>query len=198
MSVEKDEVLRELFKISKRVGERGWAPGSSGNISVRIPGKSLIYIKVTGKNMLDLTPSDILTLDMDGNIVEGVGKPSKEVRFHLGIYRVRGDVGAVIHSHPPYASAYAIIGIPIPLKTAPGKYVLKRIPEVEFAPRGSKELAEGVIKAFQDPQVKAVTLKGHGIVAVGATLQEAYNITEWVEDAAREAFLTSLLAKGLE
>ena len=188
-------IINDLLKISQRLGERGWVPGSSGNISVIHPGKDQIYIKVTGKSMLDLTPSDILTLDLSGKVLEGEGRPSKEVRFHLGIYKAREDVKAVIHSHPPFASAFAIAGLPLPLQTAPGKLILKRVPEVEFALPGSRELAEGVVGAFKDPEVKAVLLKGHGIVAVGASLYDTYNITEWVEDAAREAFLVSNLTR---
>jgi L-fuculose-phosphate aldolase len=189
------KLIEDLLNVSRTVANRGWAPGSSGNTSVRISGSGLVLIKATGKSMNWIEPESILKVDLAGNILAGEGRPSKEIRFHLGIYSRREDIGGVIHAHPPFATSWAIAGLQFPLLTAPGKTVLKKVPMVDFAPSGSIELATMVTKTFEDRSVSAVLLKGHGVVAAGKTIYDAFNIMEWTEDAARVALLTAYIEK---
>jgi len=192
------EDLREaLIKVSKLAGSRGWCPGTSGNISVLNPDTGEVYIKVSGRSMSDLKPGDILTLDLDGKVLEGSGRPSKEVNFHLGIYKKRKDVKAVLHTHPPYATAYATAGRSLPMVTATAKLILKNIPLVGYAPPGSSELADLVVKCFEDPEVCSVLMKNHGVVSVGGDLYRALYVTEWVEHEAETAFLSSIIRRFL-
>jgi len=186
-----------LIKVSRLSGSRGWCPGTSGNISVLDPDTGKVYIKVSGRSMADLKPSDILTLDLDGKVLEGSGRPSKEVNFHLGIYKKRKDVKAVLHTHPPYATAYATAGRSLPMVTATAKHILKKVPLVDYAPPGSSELADLVVKRFEDPDVCAVLMKNHGVVSVGGNLYRALYVTEWVENAAETAFLYSVIKRFL-
>ena len=183
-------LIEDLLDVSKMVADRGWAPGSSGNTSVRIHGTDLVLIKASGKNMSWIEPRSVLKVDLAGKILEGEGRPSKEISLHLGIYSRREDVEAVIHAHPPFATSWAIAGIQFPLLTAPGKAVLKRMPMIDFASPGSVELATIVTKAFEDNSVGAALMKGHGVVAAGKTIYEAFNLMDWAEDAARAALLT--------
>lgn len=187
----KTEELDEFIRICNYLGIKGWVPGSSGNASILNEDKKLVYIKESGKPMAFVTKSDLLAIDMNGNVLEGNGKPSKEFRFHLGIYKKRKDVKAIIHAHSPYATAFAIAGKEIPLKTAPGIAVLKKVPMIDYCPPGSEDLAAKVIACFGDGEVQVALLKGHGTVAVGKNMIEACKITEWTEDAAKEAFLSS-------
>jgi len=187
--------LREdLVAVTRKVAERGWAPGSSGNTSVRIPGTDSFLIKASGDSMTWAQPDAILKIDNRGNILSGSGKPSKEVGFHLGVYSRRPDVGGVIHAHPPYATSWAIAGTVFPLVTGPSKIWLKKIPMVPPAPSGSTELAKMVTDAFADESMRVVLLEGHGLVAAGETIYEAFNFVDWAEDAARAAVYTSLIA----
>lgn len=188
-----EELKNDLIKISRRSADRGWSPGTSGNLSVLNRDKMEVYIKVSGSSMMDLEIGNILTLDLDGNITGGEGQPSKEVNFHLGIYKNREDVGAVLHVHAPFATAFATAGIELPIITIPAKTVLKKVPVVEYIQPGSAELAKRVVESFKDQEVRSLLLKGHGLVSVGKTIYEAYHITEWTENAAKVVFLTHVL-----
>jgi len=161
------------------------------------PDTGEVYIKISGRSMSDLKPTDILTLNLDGKVIDGSGRPSKEVNFHLGIYKKRKDVKAVLHTHPPYATAYATAGKPLPMVTATAKLILKKVPIVDYAPPGSKELAELVVSKFEDPDVCSVIMKNHGVVSVGADIYRALYVTEWVENEAETAFLYSIIKRLL-
>ena len=191
--LDETKLREDLVSVTKKVDERGWAPGSSGNTSIKIPGANNFLIKATNASMIWAGPETILKMDKDGNVISGSGKPSKEFRFHLGIYAERPEVGGVIHAHPPYATSWAIAGRVFPLVTAPSKVWLKKIVIVPPAPGGSPELAKSVIEAFADESIKVVLLQGHGIVAAGRTIFEAFNFVDWAEDAARAAVYTGLI-----
>jgi len=188
--VDQSNLKERFIEACHSMSLKGWFPGSSGNVSIRDPDRGRVYIKPTGCRMIDLKLADVVLLDLDGNIIEGKGEPSKEVNFHLGIYRVRKDVTAVIHNHSPYATSFAIAGREFPLLTPPAKAMIRKVPLVEFAPPGSKDLADMVVKKFSDPTVKAVLLRGHGTVSAGEDMEDAIKISEWLEDAAFHAYLS--------
>jgi L-fuculose-phosphate aldolase len=164
-----------------------------GNISALNSNLERVYIKRAGADLNRLKHKDILTLDLDGNVLKGEGKPSIETSFHLGIYKVRKDARAVFHVHPPFATAYAVAGKKIPMVTEAAKIVLIDVPLLPHAPPGSIELANMVADSFKDSRAKAVVLKDHGIVVIGETLEGAYHTTALVEDTAKIAFLSSLI-----
>jgi len=181
------------------ISTKGWSPGSSANISVRVPGTNHVCIKSTGTSMTFGTmdpESSVVVIDLEGNQVDGVRKPSIEFRFHLGIYKARPDVGAVLHAHSPYATGYAVANLELPMVSAPGRLALKKVPLLAFAPPGSQELANIVTTAFSDRSILSALLVGHGVVAVGADIYEAFKYLDWTEDAAQIAFLSGLLKAG--
>ena len=93
------------------ISTKGWSPGNSANISTRVPETDHVCIKSADTNMAfgALDPdSNVVVIDLDETQVHGVRKSSMVFRFHLGIYKVRPDVGAVLHVHPPYATSYAV------------------------------------------------------------------------------------------
>jgi L-fuculose-phosphate aldolase len=152
-----------------------------------------VFIKRSGADLSRLKLADVLTLDLDGNVLKGEGKPSVETRFHVGIYKVRKDVRAVFHVHPPFATAYAVAGKKVPMVTEAAKIVLIDVPLLPRAPPGSVELARRVEDSFKDLRVKAVLLSEHGVIAVGETLEGAYHTAALVEDTAKIALLSSLI-----
>jgi L-ribulose-5-phosphate 4-epimerase len=187
-----EQLRTEICRVMQLASSKGWSPGSSANISVRVPETNHVCIKSTGTSMAfsAMAPSmSVVVIDLDGNPVDGDQKPSIESKFHLGIYRVRPDVGAVFHAHPPYATSYAIANRELPLVTGPGRYVLKRVPLLDFALSGSVELAEAVTSAFSDRTVVSALLSGHGVVTVGADMYKAFSHLDWTEDAAQVAHL---------
>lgn len=192
LSLSDEGVLRKEFVvISRRCGSQGWCPGTLGNISMLNPKANFVYIKSSGADLNVLELSDIIVLDLEGKVLLGEGEPSKEFGFHLGIYKIRSDVGCVFHVHPSYATAFAVAGKKLPMITEAAKIILIDVPLVESAPPGSGELASNVIEGFRDPNVKAVLIRDHGIVAVGSDLQDTFSIASLVEDTAKVAFLSS-------
>lgn len=197
MSMEEavEKLKQNIVRISREAYEKGLVSAAGGNLSIRFG--DAVLIKATGVAFRDLTPNDIVTIDLKGNVIDGYGRPSKEVRFHLGIYKNRPDVKAVMHTHSTFAVAFAVAGKPPPLLTTQSKALLKKVPVVEYATPGSEELAKLVVEAFKDRDVKAALLKDHGAVAVGGTLQEALNVAELLEETAKIAVLCYLLSSGV-
>lgn len=181
------------MRVSREAYDRGFVSGTGGNISACIS-TNRVLIKPSGMRLKDLTPKNLLVVDLNGRVIEGTGKPSEEIRFHLGIYKFRREVGAVIHTHSPAATAFAVVGRELPPITAQAAKILGKIPLVDYAPPGSKELAKLVVKAFK-PKVKAALLRGHGSVAVGKNLAEAFNNADLLEETARIALFTFQLGK---
>lgn len=182
---------KEFLQIAHRAVEVGLQSSTGGNISMKCGHRFLI--KGMGHSFYDLKESGISIVDVDGNSLGDRPKPSKEIHFHLGIYRTRDQVCGVVHYHAPFSTAHAVRGITIPLLTIHAKRILKKIPIIPEAPDGSKELADYVISAFRDREVKAILLAGHGLVAIGSTLSEAENIAELVEESAKISLFASLL-----
>jgi L-fuculose-phosphate aldolase len=188
-----NKLKREIVNVSQRCGGQGWCPGTLGNISTLDSSLERVYIKRSGADLNRLRLKDIMTLDLDGNVLKGEGKSSIETSFHLGIYKIRKDARAVFHVHPPFATAYAVAGKKIPMVTEAAKIVLIDVPLLPHAPSGSIELANRVADGFKDSRVKAVLLREHGVVAVGETLENTYYTTALVEDTAKVALLSSLI-----
>lgn len=190
-----DKYKKEISKFSRLSYNRGLIAAKGGNLSIRIPGTEHVLITPTGISLRDITPDIIIGLDLYGNPLEKNQKlkPSKETPFHTSIYRLKNDVFAIAHLHPPFATALSLKDKPFPILTAPGMVNLGTVPLVEFAFMGTKELCEFVSEAVKkNSGVKALLLKGHGIIAMGADLSSAYYIADLVEDCAKVALLSSL------
>ncbi|KAE8763345.1 class II aldolase/adducin family protein [Georgenia thermotolerans] len=184
----------ELVTVSRRGYERGLVAGVSGNNSVRIPGTDLVLIKTTGQCQGDMDTADTVVMTLDGEVLEPGRKPSKEWRWHTAIYRVRPDVGAVVHQHPPYAVAFAVANqVPKIVHTAARGHV-RRVEMVELLPAGSPELAEVITRMFSDAELRVALMREHGTIAVGPDLRTAYFRTEYLEDNAKVAILAAQIA----
>jgi L-fuculose-phosphate aldolase len=189
----------ELAEISRRAYHRGLVSGTGGNISVRIPGTDLVLITPTAVSLADITPEINLLVKIDGTIVDKPPghKPSKETAFHLAVYQLRPDAGAVAHVHPPYATAFSNQSRPLPLATISGRVGLTAVPVIACAHPGSEELC-GFVKdgLRENPGLKAMLMKEHGIITVGPDLKTAYYLADLVEDTAKIAFLELLISKA--
>ncbi|MDA8229226.1 MAG: class II aldolase/adducin family protein [Desulfitobacterium hafniense] len=183
---------QELVAVSKKIFDRFLTSGTSGNISARVPGNpTQVLIKASGTCFGDVTPEDFVLVDLDGNVLEGDKVPSKEYRFHLGIYKIRPEVNAVVHGHSAYATAYATGKNEMPIVTAAAEAGLNKVGIVGFAWPGSTELAEMTIAPFNDKSLKAVVLQKHGFVTVGADIYKAFYLGDVLEDNAKVACLLS-------
>ena len=181
----------ELVTVSRRGYERGLVVGVSGNNSIRIPGTDLVLIKTTGCCQGDMDTADTVVMSMEGQVLEPGKSPSKEWRWHTAIYRVRPDVGAVVHLHPPHSVAFAVANrIPMIVHIAARGH-LRRIELVDLLPAGSAELAELITSMFSDGELRVALMREHGTISVGPDLRTAYFRTEYLEDNAKVAILAA-------
>lgn len=183
---------KEFLRICRRAVEMGMQVSTGGNLSMRLT-TDLFLVKPSGISLYDLTEQNLLITDTLGENVEGSGKPTKEIGTHLSLYRARTDIGGVVHYHPPYATAYAVSGRPIPLLTVHAERILGMIPVIPPGAEGSEALASLVGETFSNPLVKVVLLASHGILAGGTNLVEAQNLAELVEESAKIAYLSERL-----
>lgn len=190
------EIIRlrkELSDFSKRSFNRGLVSGTGGNMSVRIPGTDSVLITPTGISLGDIEPESNLLMSIDGAILENPCdlRPSKETGFHLSVYQLRPDAGAVAHLHPPYATAYSNMMLPLPMATVSAVGVLMDVPCIESAKAGSTELCEYVREGLKNcPTVKVMLMKEHGILALGPDIKTAYYLSDLAEDTAKIAFIS--------
>ncbi|MEM2882834.1 MAG: class II aldolase/adducin family protein [Candidatus Bathyarchaeia archaeon] len=189
------EERREFIRICRRAFLAGMQVSSGGNISMRLKG-GLFMVKPSGISLFELRGEDLLVVDGSGNLVEGGSRPTRDLRAHLGIYGVRGDVGGIVHYHSPFATAYAIRGEAIPLETVHSRRILKRVPVIPPAEDGSDAMASLVREAFSDPGVRAAVLSGHGIIAAGSNLRSAEDLAELLEECAKIALLSRFAGPG--
>ncbi len=197
MKTKLDELKEECIQISQEAYRRGLISATGGNISARLPGEETVIIKRTGASFRNLNLNDIITIDLNGNVVEGQGKPSKEINLHLGIYKVRSEVNAIFHLHSIAATAFATAGKEVPLVTTQAYKILGKCPLVGYGPPGSLELAEKNKEVFKDKSVKVAVLQSHGTTAVGRDLEEAYNYADLLEATAQIALFCSLIGKPM-
>lgn len=195
MIQEAETVVRlrhELSDFSKRAFHRNLVGGTGGNMSVRIPGSDKVLITPSGMSLADVEPDTNLLVRLDGTILENPSNlvPSKETGFHLAVYALRPDVGALAHVHPPYATAYSRRMKPLPMATISARVILKEVPAIESALPGSRELCEfvkgGIVRY---PGVRAMLMAEHGILALGPDIKTAYYLADLVENTAQVAFV---------
>jgi len=171
---------------------RGLVIGTAGNISARLPGMDYLYVTPSGMPYEELVPDDIVGIDYEGNVVEGRRRPTIEYVMHASILRARPDVNAVVHTHSLYATAVAAARKPIPAILESVIIVNGyKIEVAEFAPAGSRKLAENAVRTLGDG--KAVLLANHGVIGVGADLDAALAVCETVENAAKVYLMSQLL-----
>lgn len=186
-------MIEKIFiETAKRAFFFGLQSSTGGNISIRI-NQNIFITKPSGLSLFSLKKNDLITMDLEGKIIKGSSKPTKEVKFHIGIFKIRNDVNAVVHYHPPWATAFACKGIKIPLITLHSKRILQDVPLIPLKEEGSSDLAYLITNVFKNQNVKAITLTGHGLVAVGSTIYDAQNIAELVEETAKIAWISNLI-----
>jgi L-ribulose-5-phosphate 4-epimerase len=195
-TVQKEEAFNAAVKAFRRAARRafqlGLQAGTGGNISLRL-GSDLFLAKPTGFGLTECGRSNLVLVDGEGRPLKGKTPPTKEVLTHLMIYEVRPEVGGIVHYHTPYATAYAVSNLPLPLPTLHARRILRQIPLLPEYPEGSHELARAVREATRDPEVSGLLLAGHGLVALGPTLRQAQYTAELMEESARIAWLARFL-----
>ncbi|MCF0145713.1 MAG: class II aldolase/adducin family protein [Eubacterium sp.] len=192
-TVEEYKAKEEICAIGKRILASGMVAANDGNISVRLS-KHEILCTPTGVSKGYMKPEMICKVDEKGNLLEAEGgyRPSSEVKMHLRVYEKRPDVTAVVHTHAPFATTFAIMGTPIdePITTE-AVVSLGEVPLAPFALPGTMEVPDSIEPFLQD--YDAVLLRNHGVLTYSETLEEAYLKMEEVEFFARLVYQTKML-----
>ena len=176
---------RAVLDASREIAAKGLVVGAAGNVSVRLGGEGdeLLAITPSRKSYLEMAVDDIQIIDFDADSIEGDQVPSVESMMHIGAYRRRPDVRAVVHTHSVYASVLAVAGLELPpIIDEMVMSIGGEVAVTEYAFPSSEELAENVSEALCERN--AVLLANHGVVGVGADLREAITVCELVERAA--------------
>jgi L-fuculose-phosphate aldolase len=177
------ELRRELTRFSKWMYRLGFAPGTSGNLSVRLDDGNILATP-TGCSKFLLRPVDMVIVDLEGNLIQGTRNVTSEIGMHLAVYRTRADVQAVVHAHPPISTAFASCGLALdtPL-CAELIMTLGAIPLAPYATTGTDEVGASLAPFLHD--YDAVLLANHGLVTYGKDLLDAFMKLETTEHFAQ-------------
>lgn len=177
------ELRREMVRLSKWLYRLGYMPATSGNLSVRLDERRLL-VTPTGTSKYLLRRADMVVVDLEGRQLQGSRKATSELGMHLAFYRERGDVQAVIHSHPPVATAFACAGWALDeMLCQEAAMTLGPVPLARYATTGTDEVADS-IRPFI-PAYDTILLANHGAVACGTTLFDAFLKMETLEHVAQ-------------
>lgn len=176
-----EKYREELCKIMQRLYERNLISSIGGNASIILRKKNLVLITPTGLDKLELKPQDIVKVDSAGKVI-GKGKPSTEIINHLEMYKLRSDINAIIHAHPPFSTGIITSGY-TPKAVTPEQVLLSNdIAVVDFiVPRKDSIIA--LTKALEKSNV--VMVKNHGSFSVGKSLIECFTRIEVLEEASK-------------
>lgn len=175
------ELRAAICEAGRRLWQRGLIGGAEGNLSARISPHRLLFTP-SGASKGHLRPDQLLITDLHG-VPQGPGKPSSEIRMHLAIYAARPDCQAVVHAHPPYATAFALAGEDIPdCLTPEAAVILGSVATVGFAMPGTDELPAAMQPLLADH--KAFLLSHHGATTLGRDVFDALYRMETLERTA--------------
>lgn len=189
--VERETASAAIVRVCRRLYERGLVAGPDGNISVRLT-NDVILVTPSGMSKVDVSPDDLVLVNLAGAVLEGARRPSSELRMHLRIYQRRSDVRAVVHAHPPTATGFAVAGQAFVAPVLPEVILqMGEVPIVSYATPGTDELADTC-----DPYLDrhdAFLMANHGATTLGPTLGLAHQRMESLEHAARIILTARLL-----
>jgi L-fuculose-phosphate aldolase len=183
----------EIVRYGRTLHERGLVAAMDGNLSVRLEGQRIL-VTPTCVSKGNMRAADMVVVDMEGHRVAGRRHVTSEIGMHLLIYRMRPDIKAIVHAHPPTATGFAAAGIaltqPLVCEVVMG---LGCIPLARYGTPGTSELAR-TLEPFV-PHYDAILMSNHGVVTYGDTLAHAYMKMETVEHFAQIALVTHLLGR---
>jgi len=187
---EHQEYKQQVVDVCHSLLERGYLKATEGNISVKIRDKKMLAITPSSYDYAKMQADDICILDMETKQIEGGMKPSVESGMHAAVYQTRADVNCVIHTHQPYASALALINMPIPaLFDEQVRYIGRSVNIIPYAPSGTGFLKNAVRSKIGNGN-NAYILQNHGVLVFGGTMEQAIHNMALLEKCA----LTYLLA----
>ena len=196
--IEIARLREELSALHGELVRYGLVVWTGGNVSARVPGADLFLIKPSGVDYDDLTPESMILCTLDGEVVPGSPgserSPSSDTAAHAYVYRNMPEVGGVVHTHSPYACAWAARREPIPcVLTAIADEFGGEIPVGPFAIIGDDSIGRGIVETLRGHRSPAVLMANHGPFTIGRDARAAVKAAVMVEDAARSVHLARVL-----
>jgi L-fuculose-phosphate aldolase len=181
-----DAIKQKLIMAGKVLVAEGQDDFTRGHISFRLPDDpGLFFMKAHSIGLDEITMQNILTIDLEGNVVAGTARRHSEVYIHSEIFKVRPDVNCVIHTHPTYSIALSATGRPLRCYSQPGALFYEALGTYADTINLIRSHAMGAGVAHALGEGRGVLLKNHGIVVTGATIEEAVIGTLMLENGAQ-------------
>src|SRR3954468_19059836 len=193
MSVSEFKLKEQICDIGRRLYAKGFAAANDGNISIRLNDKEIMCTPtMVSKGFMK--PEDICKVDYEGKQIAGTRKRSSEILLHLSVYKNRPDVGAVVHCHPPHATAFAVAHEPIPKCILPEVEVfLGEVPVARYETPGGQKFAETIVPYLKD--CNTIILANHGTATFGPDLEKAYWNSEIIDAYCKILILAKQLGR---
>ncbi len=187
-------VKQQIVDASQHLLEKGYLMATGGNISIRIPGRQAFVVTPSNYDYAKMTADDVCVLDLNLKVLEGERKPSVESPLHAAVYVTRPDVNAVAHTHQVYASALALINMPIPaLFDEQVRFLGRSVEIIPYAPSGTGFLKNAIVKHIKNHN-NAYILQNHGALCFGHDMERACHNVEILEKCSL-AYLLALCAE---
>lgn len=177
----KQEIKLQICDVCNKMWQLGWVAANDGNVSVRVSDNEIIATP-TGISKSFITPDKLVTIDMDGNLLEAEGgyHPSSEIKMHLCCYKERADVGSVIHAHPPGATSFAVAHVHMDNYSMIESIIaIGSVPITPYGTPSTNEVPDAIRPYLQKHDV--MLLENHGALTVGSDLLTAYYRMESLE-----------------
>ncbi len=192
-----EALRREVCRGNKLLPQYGLVTWTSGNVSGRDPETGLVVIKPSGKLFDELTPENMVIVDLDCRVVEGDLGASTDTASHVEVYRHRPDIMGMVHTHSNYATAFAAVGKPIPAcLTAIADEFGMTIPCSAYAKIGGRAIGQEILRCTGGSN--AILVRQHGVFTIGRTVEKAVKAAVMVEDAARTVWLAMQIGEVQE
>ena len=190
-----EKLRNDVWKYNLELPKYGLVVMTSGNISGRDPESGLVVIKPSGYSYEEMTPDDMVVVDLDGKVIEGHLKPSTDTATHLYIYKHRPDVFGIGHTHSTYASSFAALGWPIPAVLTASAMLGGEIPCGGYATIGGEQIGAEILRTIGTK--RAVLLQNHGVFTIGDSARQAAKMAVEVEEIAKITHLAMLKGKPI-
>lgn len=179
-----EKMKQDVLEYARRSYKQELFAGTSGNLSIYSKDDNLMVITPSSIPYETMSIEDIMVIDLDGNIIEGKNRPSSEWRMHATVYKNKPEVGAVIHTHSPYATSFAVSKETIPvvlIEMVP--FLGGDIHVAGFGMPGTDAVGINAVAALEERN--ACLLESHGVLAVGPNLPRAHTCAIYTEDVAK-------------
>lgn len=188
-------ITKEIVKFCSLMDSKGFTANHDGNISTLIGNEIIATPTAESKGLM--TPEMIIKLDNQGKKISGLGKPFSEIKLHLAAYSARSDALAVMHAHPPFATARGLVQQDL-IPSLPEAIVSlgDKIPVIDFAMPGTKESEEYIYQAFLE--YDSILIPGNGVLTIGQNLEQAWLRLELVEHLAKIEHLANSMGTQMK